>query len=62
MPICGIIGYANRPGVAHCSFHKTPKVVINQGDDTRQLSEERRRLRRRLWKAAVRRQDSSRTT
>ena len=48
MPICGIIGCANR------SFHKTPrKVVINRGDDTRQLSEERRRL----WKAAVRRQD-----
>ena len=53
MPTCGIIGCANRPGVAHCSFHKTPKVVINQGDDTRQLSEERRRL----WKAADRRQD-----
>ena len=53
MPICGVIGCANRPGVAQCSFHRTPKVIVNQGDDTRQLSEERRRL----WKAAIRRQD-----
>ena len=53
MPICGVIGCANRPGVAQCSFHRTPKVIVNQGVDTRQLSEERRRL----WKAAIRRQD-----
>ena len=35
------------------SFFKTPKVVLNQGDATRRLSEERRRL----WKAAIRRKD-----
>ena len=34
-------------------FSKTPKVVYGQGDATRLLSEERRRL----WKAAGRRQD-----
>ena len=54
MPICGIVGCANRPGIAcQYSFFKTPKVILGQGDDTRKLSEERRRL----WKAAVRRQD-----
>ena len=54
MPICGIIGCANRPGIAcQYSFFETIKVIIGQRDDTRQLGEEMRRL----WKAAVRRQD-----
>ena len=51
--LCGIFGCSNRRGFAQYSFFKTPKVVYGQGDATRLLSEERRRL----WKAAVRRQD-----
>ena len=53
MGICGIFGCSNRRGFAQYSFFKTPKVVYGQSDATRLLSEERRRL----WKAAVRRQD-----
>ena len=52
MGICGIFGCSNRRGFAQYSFFKTPKVVYGHGDATRLLSEERRRL----WKAAVRRQ------
>lgn len=54
MPICGIVGCSNRPGVTkNVKFYKTPKVLLNQGVDTKVLSEERRRL----WKAAVNRSD-----
>ena len=45
----GIFGCSNRRGFAQYSFFKTPKVVYGQGDATRLLSEERRRL----WKAAA---------
>jgi hypothetical protein len=54
MPICGIFGCANRPGVdKEYSFFKLPKIIVNQGEETKQLSEDRRRL----WKAAVNRKD-----
>ena len=54
MPICGVVGCANRPGVTkNVRFHKTPKVLCNQGVDARNLSEKRRRL----WKAAINRSD-----
>ena len=54
MPICGIVGCSNRPGVMKdVKFLKTPKVLCNQRIDTKILSEERRRL----WKAAVNRSD-----
>ena len=51
MPIYGVIGCANRPG--NMSFYKTPKIIYNQGESTREISEERRQL----WKAAIGRQD-----
>ena len=44
MPICGIVGCSNRLGVTKdVTFYKTPKTRLNQGVDTRILSEERRR-------------------
>ena len=59
MPICGIVGYSNRPGVTKdVKFFKTPKVLCNQGIDTKILSEERRLL----WKAAVNRSDITTST
>ncbi|KAK2148843.1 hypothetical protein LSH36_480g02008 [Paralvinella palmiformis] len=56
MPICGGIGCANRPGKSksdNMSFYKTPKIIYNQGESTREISEERRQL----WKAAMGRRD-----
>ena len=54
MPICAIFGCSNRPGGdTGLSFHKLPKIITNQGEDTEKLSEERQRL----WKAAINRKD-----
>uniref|UniRef100_UPI00358E209D uncharacterized protein isoform X1 n=1 Tax=Myxine glutinosa TaxID=7769 RepID=UPI00358E209D len=54
MPICGVFRCSNRPGVRPgVKFYKTPKLLLNQGEETRNLSEERRRL----WKAAINRSD-----
>ena len=54
MPICGIFGCSHRPGVdKDYSFYKLPKVITGQGEQTKSLSEERRRL----WKAAINRKD-----
>lgn len=56
MPICGIVDCTNRPGATkNEKFYKTPKVLCNQGIETRNVSEERRRL----WKAATNRSDIS---
>uniref|UniRef100_UPI00358F36FF uncharacterized protein isoform X3 n=1 Tax=Myxine glutinosa TaxID=7769 RepID=UPI00358F36FF len=54
MPICGVFRCSNKPGVRPgVKFYKTPKLLLNQGEETRNLSEERRRL----WKAAINRSD-----
>ena len=45
MPICAIFGCSNRPGGdTGLSFHKLPKIITNQGEDTEKLSEESQRL------------------
>ena len=54
MPVCGIYGCSNRPNIQkEFSYFKVPKILTNQGDKTRELSSERRRL----WKAAINRKD-----
>ncbi|XP_061663755.1 zinc finger protein 2-like isoform X2 [Syngnathoides biaculeatus] len=54
MPICGAVGCSNRRGVnKDVSFYKTPKIITNQGDEAQILSEQRRRL----WKKVVNRND-----
>ena len=54
MPVCGIYGCSNRPGIQkEFSYFKVPKILKYQGDATRELSEERRQS----WKAAINRKD-----
>ena len=54
MPICGIYGCSNCPNIKkEFSYFEVPKIITNQGDNTRELSIERRRL----WKAAINRKD-----
>ncbi|XP_013399039.1 uncharacterized protein LOC106165380 [Lingula anatina] len=52
--ICGIVGCSNRSNRERdVRYFKVPKVILGQGEETKKLSEERRRL----WKAAIRRKD-----
>ncbi|XP_013393134.1 uncharacterized protein LOC106160908 [Lingula anatina] len=54
MRICGIVGCpSNSNKEKGLRFYKIPRIIKNQGEETRRLSEERRRL----WKAAVNRKD-----
>ena len=41
VPICGIVGCSTRPGITKdVKFYKTMNVLLNQGVDTRTLSED----------------------
>ena len=56
LPSCAIVGCTNRPERdtdKKLRFYNIPAIVNGQGDDTRDLSVERRRL----WKAAINRKD-----
>jgi hypothetical protein len=60
MVVCAISGCGNSrgrkkkvPNDENITFHKTPAIIHNQGEETRLLNENRRRL----WKAAVYRKD-----
>ena len=56
MPGCAMVGCTNRPEKdpdKKLRFYNCPAIVNGQGDETRDLSIERRRL----WKAAVNQKD-----
>ncbi|XP_025111488.1 uncharacterized protein LOC112574549 [Pomacea canaliculata] len=58
MVVCGIKGCGNKPCSKRnvpldVSFHRIPKIILNQGDETRILTEERRIVCGRLYRKDI---------